>query len=122
MEKIRVMVLDDEQAITSLTRAVLTMHGYEVTEFNDPAEALAAARARKFDLFLVDILMPGMTGVEFLAETRKTEMNGKSKFAILSAKRMNEDERREVFDLGAELMTKPFMPQKLVEKVNELLG
>ncbi|MBL4890153.1 MAG: response regulator [Candidatus Lindowbacteria bacterium] len=122
MDKIPVLVLDDEEAITRLTDAVLTMHGFDVTESNDPLKALEMVKVRKFRLIMVDILMPGMTGIEFIRAARQTDMNCETKYAVLSAKRMNEEERREIFDLGAELMTKPFVPQRLVEKVQGLLA
>ena len=40
MSEISILVLDDDEAITRLTRSVLSMHGYRVTEFNEPAKAL----------------------------------------------------------------------------------
>ena len=49
-------------------------------------------------------------------------LNAGARCILLSGKRLTEEDRREIFDLGAEIMPKPFMPQKLVEKVGELLG
>ena len=121
MEKIPVLVLDDDEDITLLSRSVLTMHGYEVTESNDPLQALEIVKSRPFQLILVDIMMPDMDGVEFIQKAKETEMNAGAKYAVLTAKRLNEQDRRRIFDLGAEVMTKPFVPIHLAEKVAELL-
>ena len=121
MEKVPVLVLDDDEDITLLSRSVLTMHGYEVTESNDPLQALEIVKSRPFQLILVDIMMPDMDGVEFIQKAKETEMNAGAKYAILTAKRLNEQDRRRIFDLGAEIMTKPFIPINLAEKVAELL-
>ncbi len=103
MEKIPVLVLDDDEDITLLPRSVLTMHGYEVTESNDPLQALEIVKSRPFQLILVDIMMPDMDGVEFIQKAKETEMNAGAKYAILTAKRLNEQDRRRIFDLGAEI-------------------
>jgi len=116
-----ILVLDDDAAITRLTKAVLKMHGFEVLDFNDPMEAVKILEEKKFDLILVDVMMPGMHGIEFIQRVRASETNREVPCAILTAKKLAENERREVFELGAEIMTKPFIPQKLVEKVREML-
>jgi len=121
MEKIPVLVLDDDEDVTLLARSVLTMHGYEVTESNNPVEALEIVKTRPFHLILADIMMPDMDGVEFIRQAKETDQNAGAKYAILTAKRLNDEDRRRIFDLGAEVMTKPFVPLNLAEKVAELL-
>ena len=122
MDKIPVLVLDDDQDITLLTRSALTLHGYEVTESNNPLEALELIEKRSFRLILVDIMMPEMDGVEFIRRVKETHPDAEIRYAILTAKKLNERQRREIFDLETEIMTKPFIPVNLVEKVAELLG
>ena len=121
MEKIPVLVLDDDEDITLLTRSALAMHGYEVAESNDPLQALETVKERSFSLILVDIMMPQMDGVEFIRQAQQLRPDAETRYAVLTAKRLDEDQRRTIFDLGAEIMTKPFIPVKLVEKVAELL-
>lgn len=121
MEKISVLVLDDDEDITLLTRSALTMHGYEVTESNNPLEALDLVKKRSFRLILADIMMPEMDGIEFIRQARQASPDADTRYAILTAKKLDEEQRRIIFDLGAEIMTKPFIPLKLVEKVAELL-
>ncbi|PKK89648.1 MAG: hypothetical protein CVV64_13300 [Candidatus Wallbacteria bacterium HGW-Wallbacteria-1] len=117
----KVMVLDDDAAITRLTKAVLRMHGFEVTEYNDPLQAVTILETEAFNLILVDIMMPGMHGIQFIEEVRKSQLNATTPCVILTAKKLVEDERRKIFEMGGEIMTKPFIPQKLVEKVREML-
>lgn len=120
-EAIPILVLDDDEDITMLTHAALTMHGYEVTECNEPQQALELVTQRSFRLVLVDIMMPEMDGVEFIGKARQALPQQDTRFAVLTAKRLTEEQRREIFDLGAEIMTKPFIPVRLVERVAELL-
>lgn len=116
-----ILVLDDDANITRLTRSVLSMSGYQVTESNAPPEALKIVQSQAFDLILVDIMMPEMDGVEFIRQSRKTTTNAATRYAILSAKKLNQEDRREIYDLGAEIMAKPFMPNQLVDMITELL-
>jgi CheY-like chemotaxis protein len=121
MEKNKILVLDDEKNITMLTRAALSMHGYLVTEFNDPVQALEAVKKQSFDLILADIMMPHMTGIEFIRRAKTADTCSKTRYMTLTAKKLTEEELREIYDLSAEVMFKPFIPQKLVEKVGEIL-
>ena len=121
MTKTQVLVLDDDSDITLLTRSALTMYGYEVAESNDPAEALKLVEETEFALILVDLMMPGIDGVEFIRRALELRPDSSTRYAVLTAKRLDEGQRRTIFDLGAEIMTKPFIPLKLVERVAELL-
>ena len=121
MEQTPLLVLDDDRDITLLTRSALTMHGYHVTECNDPIAALELVKGHEFRLILVDVMMPGMDGVEFIRQAQAACPERQTRFAMLTAKKLDQSQRREIFDLGAEIMTKPFIPVLLVEKVAELL-
>jgi len=122
MRTVKVLVLDDDRDITLLTRSALTMHGYTVVESNHPLEALELVRSQDFDVILVDIMMPDIDGIEFLRRVKQIRPDAKTRCAVLTAKRLDEEQRRAIFDLGAEIMTKPFVPMRLVERVTELLG
>ena len=121
MSAIPLLVLDDDEDITLLTRAALSMHGYDVRDSNDPMEALELVQQHEYRLILVDIMMPGMDGVEFIRRAQALCPGADTRFAVLTAKQLSEEQRREIFDLGAEIMTKPFIPVRLVERVGELL-
>ena len=119
---VSILVLDDDESITRLTRSVLTMHGYNVTECNNPNDALDIIKSQSFDIILVDIIMPKMNGISFIRQARKLQKNANTKYTILSGKKLSENDRREIFDMDTEIMNKPFIPQKLVEKIGEILG
>jgi DNA-binding response OmpR family regulator len=121
MGDIAIMVLDDQQDINRLTSFVLSKHGYEVTVANNPLEAYEIVKKKAFEVIIVDFMMPDMSGLEFIRLTKETEHNTETRFLVLSAKKINEHEMRSIFDLGAELMTKPFVPLKLVEKVSSMM-
>ena len=78
----RIMIVDDEVGVLNALRRLLLSvpcsygcldYKLEVETFNDPVAALARARDEGFDLFLSDYRMPGMTGVEFLAQAREIQ-------------------------------------------------
>lgn len=61
-KKYRVMIVDDEQDITTIFKIGLENNEFVVTTFNDPLEALSKFRPRLYDLLILDIRMPGMNG------------------------------------------------------------
>ncbi|MBK7864767.1 MAG: response regulator [Archangiaceae bacterium] len=61
----RILVVDDEEGVTSALRRSLRREGYEIATSNDPKEALVRLKTETFDLLISDHLMPGMTGTEF---------------------------------------------------------
>ena len=61
----RVFVVDDELVIASTLAAILRFHGYCAKAFTSPLEALAAARSKAPDLLITDLVVPGLSGVDF---------------------------------------------------------
>lgn len=70
-ERPRLLVVDDDEEITSTFKAILSSEGYDVSTARDGAEALALARAERFDLALLDLLLPGMDGWTVLQQLRE---------------------------------------------------
>jgi len=70
-EKVRILVVDDEESHRIMLRAVLKEEGYEVSEATDGTEAVKAVEREPFDLILLDIRMTTMDGIEALSEIRK---------------------------------------------------
>lgn len=66
----RVLVVDDEQPVRRLLRDVLELDGYEVDEAVDGPGALAAVEAQRPDCIVLDVMMPGMSGIEVLTRLR----------------------------------------------------
>lgn len=121
MDKIHILVLDDERNVTRLTSSTLKLNGFEVTECNNPLEALDLAETTPFHLILVDLMMPQMEGLEVMRRIREMPVNANARFVVLSGKRLEKEEKRSIFDLGAEIIQKPFFPNKLVETIQTVL-
>jgi CheY-like chemotaxis protein len=82
-KKYRILIVDDEEDITSMFRIGLERHEFIVTSFNDSYEALAHFRPGKYDLLLLDIRMPGMNGFELYQKMK--DMDDKVKVCFLTA-------------------------------------
>ena len=72
-KKYRVMIVDDEQDITTIFKLGLEKNEFIVTTFNDPFEALSTFRAGMYDLLILDIRLPGMNGFELYERIRNRD-------------------------------------------------
>jgi two-component system, OmpR family, response regulator ChvI len=73
MSTASILIVDDDHDITKLLKIGLERRGYRVTTFNDPKEALSNFVAGVYDLLILDIRMPNMTGFELFRELRKID-------------------------------------------------
>ena len=114
--KKRVLLVDDEDRIVNFLALKLKVSGYQVVCASDGEKGLELARSTNPDIILLDVIMPGIDGLEVLRRLRKFS---DVPVIILSAKeRISE----EVFALGANgFMSKPFNPDDLISKVKTLL-
>jgi DNA-binding response OmpR family regulator len=114
--KKRVLLVDDEDRIVNFLALKLKVSGYQVVCASDGEKGLELARSTNPDIILLDVIMPGIDGLEVLRRLRKFS---DVPVIILSAKeRISE----EVFALGANaFMSKPFNPDDLISKVRALL-
>ena len=117
-----VLCADDDEDILSLVSLRLERAGYEVMRVVDGDAAIAAARARRPALAVLDVMMPKRTGYEVLAELRSDPALRDLKVILLSA-RVQETDVERGLDAGADAyLAKPFKAPDLVAKVQELLG
>jgi DNA-binding response OmpR family regulator len=118
----RILVVDDEPHIRRVLEAMLGKEGFEVHTASDGDEGLRRVAAGGVDLVILDLLMPGIHGLEVLAKIRTDPSSGATPVIILTAKGQDID-REAAFAGGADdFMTKPFSPKKLVARIRELLG
>ena len=119
----RVLVADDEPHIGHIIRLKLEQGPYQVQLVADGTEALEHLRGSEpIDVVLLDIMMPGASGLEVLAEARQMPHRAHTPIIILTAKGQDAD-RRQALELGAtDFFTKPFSPKKLLARVDELFG
>ncbi len=110
----RILIIEDEVCIAELERDYLTLSGYETVIVNDGKEGLGAALSRDWDLVILDLMLPGVSGFEICRRIRE-EKN--TPIIMVSAKKDDIDKIRGL-GLGADdYMTKPFSPGELVARV-----
>jgi two-component system, OmpR family, response regulator RegX3 len=114
----RILVVEDEQAIAEAVTYALRNAGYDVDCADDGDEAIAAARRERYDLMVLDLLLPGTPGIE-ICETLRKESD--LPIVMLTA-RDTEWDRITGLDSGADdYVTKPFSVSELVSRVRALL-
>lgn len=114
----RILIIEDEEAIADLEKDYLELSGFEVQIQHQGDEGLKAALSEKFDLIVLDLMLPGMDGFEICKRIREDK---NIPIIMVSAKKDDIDKIRGL-GLGADdYMTKPFSPRVLLAKTNALL-
>jgi len=118
----RIVVADDDTDIRELVALKLTAMGHEVSAVGDGQAALDACRARLPDLVLLDVMMPGVSGLEAVRAIR-ADPDLRDLPVILLTARALESDVSSGFDSGADdYVTKPFSPRELASRVEALLA
>lgn len=117
----KLLVCDDEEVLRQLLRATFESEGYNVLEARDGLEGLARARENHPDLIVIDMMMPGASGLHALRELRRDPMFRDTPVIMLTARAQLAD-RRAATEAGADhYLAKPFSPLRLAELAGELL-
>ncbi|MDE3152311.1 MAG: response regulator transcription factor [Gemmatimonadota bacterium] len=117
----RILVVDDEADIVALVAFHLAKAGYRVSTAANGTDALAAARQERPMLVVLDLMLPGMSGLDVLRELRASDATRDIAVLLLTARREERD-RIEGLSVGADdYLTKPFSPQELVLRVGAIL-
>ncbi len=117
----RILIADDEEDVLALIGANLKSAGFRIATANDGLSALAAARREPPALVVLDIMMPGMSGLEVCRELKRQTSTAAIAILLLSA-RAEEVDRVLGFELGIDdYMVKPFSPRELVLRVKAIL-
>ena len=117
----RVLVVDDEPDIVALVAYHLAKSGYSVSTATNGPDGLAAARREKPSLIILDLMLPGVSGLEVMEELRGDTATSRIAVLMLTARR-EESDRIKGLTLGADdYLTKPFSPQELVLRVAAIL-
>jgi len=121
MNKQRILLVDDEQDIVDMIAFNLEREGYDVITASNGRNAIEAATAQVPDLVLLDVMMPGMDGMETCREMREHPQLKNVLIAFLTAR--NEDYSQIAgFDAGADdYISKPIKPRVLISRVKALL-
>jgi len=117
-----VLIADDEPSMRLLLRATIESDQYQVVEAADGDEAWTLIRQHKPAVVLLDVQMPGRTGLEVLAMIRREPSLAATRVIMLTAKALKADLEVGMTG-GANLyLTKPFSPLDLLARVDEALG
>jgi two-component system copper resistance phosphate regulon response regulator CusR len=115
----RILVVEDEAKVGSFIRRALEEESYAVDLCDDGSTGLNWARANSYDLIVLDVMLPGMSGLQVLEMLRKEKVN--TPVLILTA-RAQVDQRVKGLDAGADdYLTKPFAIEELLARVRALL-
>ena len=118
-ERPRILVVDDDQRIAASVRRALAYEGYDVEEVHDGVDALVAARNRRPDAVVLDLMLPGMDRIEVC---RRLRASGDDVAVLMLTAKTSVEERVEGLDTGADdYLTKPFAHEELLARVRSLL-
>lgn len=115
----KVLIIEDEVAIADLEKDYLELSGFHVEIENNGNQGLARALSEEFDMFILDLMLPGVDGFEICKKIRE---NKNTPILMVSAKKDDIDKIRGL-GLGADdYITKPFSPSELVARVKAHLS
>ncbi|MCQ2457360.1 MAG: response regulator transcription factor [Clostridia bacterium] len=114
----KLLIVDDEPGIRTLIRKYAQFEGYETEEAENGMAAVELCRNRKFDLIIMDVMMPELDGFSAVREIRKHDTTP----VIMLSARGEEYDRIHGFELGIDdYVVKPFSPKELIMRVNAVL-
>ncbi|MCV3239638.1 response regulator transcription factor [Mesorhizobium sp. ZC-5] len=120
MAKARILIVEDEPNIVESLSFILRRAGFEVDTVTDGAEALDRVRRQAFEVLVLDIMLPGMNGLDVLKAIRSDQALSSLPVIVLTAKGQAND-RRTAEAIGANaFITKPFSNADVVERVSRL--
>jgi two-component system alkaline phosphatase synthesis response regulator PhoP len=118
MGKSKILVIDDEPSILNVVTAYLRAEGYEYNTAEDGPSGLKAFRAFKPDLVVLDIMLPGMDGIEVLSQIRRES----DVYVIMLTAKSEEVDKVVGLSIGADdYLTKPFSPRELMARIKAAL-
>ena len=117
-----IVVADDDQDILDLVVFKLTQAGYEPVAVSDGLAALAAIEADRPRLAILDVMMPGMSGIDGLRKVRENEATKDLDVILLTAKARDADVDSGFATGASDYVIKPFSPRELMHRVNAVLA
>jgi len=118
MPAAKLLIIDDESSIHNVLSAYLKTEGYEFQSAYDGPSGLATARSFKPDIIVLDVMLPGMDGIELLANLRRES----NVYVIMLTARSEETDKIVGLSIGADdYLTKPFSPRELVARIKAAL-
>lgn len=122
MQKKRILVVEDEESLLKLETILLTVKGYEVTGAVDGNDALVKLASTRFDLVLLDIMLPDIDGFEVCRRIKASPAWSAIPVVMLTAKKTQEDQLRGMECGASAYLTKPFKSAMIIEVIEGLLA
>lgn len=117
----RILVLEDEAPIREMLCFVLEQKGYETIEAEDYADGLAKVREPYPELIVLDWMMPGGSGIQFIKQLKQDEVTRQIPVVMLTARGEEEDKVRGLEAGADDYITKPFSPKELTARLHAVM-
>jgi DNA-binding response OmpR family regulator len=118
----KILIVDDEPDLTQVSKLALEFHGFKVDSFNDPQEALSKYAPGLYDLIILDVKMPKMSGFELYHEIKKKDNNANVCFLTASELYYEEFRKGKYYALDKNLfIRKPIENVELVKEINKMI-
>jgi two-component system, OmpR family, alkaline phosphatase synthesis response regulator PhoP len=114
----KILLIDDEPSVHNIVTAYLKAEGYDFQSATDGPAGLSAAQTYKPDIILLDVMLPGMDGIELLTNLRRES----NVYVIMLTARSEETDKIVGLSVGADdYLTKPFSPRELIARIKAAL-
>jgi len=121
-DKIKILIVDDEDDITSSFKRILEIHGFEVDTFNDSVLALSKFRANYYDIALLDIKMPYIDGFDLYKKIKEIDNNIRICFLTASEAYYQQFREKDYSQLSRDLfIQKPIELEELLKRIEHIL-
>jgi len=117
-----ILVVDDDADIRTLIETVLEPYGHEIATASGGQEAINKLKRKPYDLVILDIMMPGLSGYEVLEQIRAMPSRAETPVIVVTAKHDPAGLSREIKGGAVDHIAKPFMPEELEEVVQRALA
>ena len=116
-DKLRILLVDDEQDITAIMKSGLQNHGYDVDTFNNPSDAISHFKPDFYDVIILDVRMPEISGFELARMIWKEDAN--ARICFMTAFEIYEKEAKAVFPNFKThcFIAKPILPNALIKHI-----
>ncbi|MBM3155546.1 MAG: PAS domain S-box protein, partial [Chloroflexi bacterium] len=120
--KARILVVDDEQVIRDIAKRILTGEGYKVDTVDNATDALKMIEGKRYNLLLLDVKMPGMSGPELYRRLQKIAKSLAKRVVFVTGDVMSADTDRFLAETGVAHVAKPFDAAQLKKEVKRVLS
>lgn len=116
-----ILIVEDDHAIREMIKMLLEHHDYQVIEAKDYQEAITQSQTHPFHLVLLDWMLPGGSGIQFIKQLKKQEITSTIPVIMLTAKQQEEDQISGLNAGADDYITKPFSNKELLARINAML-